>query len=574
MEEKTFRTLEFDKILENLAAYTAFPASTEKAHQLRPAFELVEARHRLALTTEARLLLDTQDVSIGGARDVRQLVDRARHGVVLDPNELLEVKFTLISARQMTRTFERLGDQFPNLTDLAALLPPPLGLVDQITRSISERGDILDTASPLLQNVRREIRVVHDRLMSRLQRMVSDPKNSPYLQEAIVTQRDGRFVIPLRSEFKGRIRSIVHDQSSSGATLFVEPLAIVEMNNQYRELLLQERDEERRILAALSQKVGEYAYEIEQAVEILAQLDLVFACAKYAYALRASEPILLPFQNRADGKHPGSVIRLFNARHPLLDPETVVPIDMELDEQTYALVITGPNTGGKTVSLKTVGLLILMALAGLHLPVQSGSEITCFEQVFADIGDEQSIEQSLSTFSGHITNIIRILNLANERSLVILDELGAGTDPQEGAALARALLSHLLERRITTLVTTHHPELKTFAHTKQGVVNASVEFDLNTLRPTYHLTIGLPGRSNALAIAQRLGMPPEIIQDARSELSPEDVRSESLLDEIHRQRDLARQARTAAETAQQDAEKARNELIRRLETIEDERRAI
>lgn len=574
MDEKTLRTLEYDKILDRLAGFTAFPASREKALALRPTADLVAARQRQKLTSEARLLLDTQDVSIGGARDVRELVDRARHGLILDPHELLDVKFTLVSARQLARTFERLEMQFPNLFDLAAQLPPPLGIVDSITRAISERGDILDSASPALGSIRKEIRIVHDRLNSRLQRMVSDPKNAPYLQEALVTQRDGRFVIPLRAEFKGRIKSIVHDQSSSGATLFVEPLAVVELNNQYRELFLQERDEERRILTALSQRIGEHAYAIEQAVGVIAELDLVFACAKYAYDLRATEPVMHTIQPRVETLHPGSLIRLFGARHPLLDPATVVPIDLELDEQTYSLVITGPNTGGKTVGLKTAGLLVLMAQSGLHIPAQSGSEISCFEQVFADIGDEQSIEQSLSTFSGHITNIIRILAAADQRTLVILDELGAGTDPQEGAALARALLTHLMERGITTLVTTHHPELKAYAHTTPGIVNASVEFDLETLRPTFHLTIGLPGRSNALAIAQRLGMPEAIIADAKKELNPEELQVGSLLDEIYRQRELARAARAAAEISQQEADDLRHDLSRRLEHIEDERRSL
>ncbi|HEX9028248.1 MAG TPA: Smr/MutS family protein, partial [Anaerolineales bacterium] len=272
--------------------------------------------------------------------------------------------------------------------------------------------------------------------------------------------------------------------------------------------------------------------------------------------------------------HPGSVIRLYQARHPLLDPQTVVPIDMDLDPQTYALIITGPNTGGKTVTLKTVGLLALMAQSGLHIPAQSGSEISIFDSIYADIGDEQSIEQSLSTFSGHITNIIHILEKAHRRSLVILDELGAGTDPQEGAALARAILIYLLKRGITTLVTTHHPELKAFAHAMPGVVNASVEFNLETLRPTYHLTIGLPGRSNALAIAQRLGLPEMVIADARAEINPDDLRAEDLLNEIHHQRDLSRQARDAAEKARLEAESLRAELVRRLDAIEDERQAV
>lgn len=574
MDEKTLKTLEYDKVLERLAGYADFPVSREKLLALRPTNDVVEAQHQQALTTEARMLLDTQDISIGGARDIRSAVDRAQHGGLLDPNELLDVKFTLIAARQIVRTFERLEEQFPNLSDLALQIPQPEGLIDLISRSISERGEILDSASPLLGSIRKDLKVAHDRLMSRLQKMVADPRYNQYLQDTIVTQRDGRFVVPLRAEFKGRIKSIVHDQSSSGATLFVEPLTVVDLNNQHRELILQERDEERRILTDLSQRVGARGDEILHGLELIAELDAIFARGKYALSIRGVEPILTPFRRQRGEHHPGSTLRLFGARHPLLEPGDVVAIDVELDDETYALVITGPNTGGKTVSLKCVGLLVLMAQAGLHIPAQSGSELTVFQQVFADIGDEQSIEQSLSTFSGHIKNIIHILEQADAESLVILDELGAGTDPQEGAALARALLDHLLQRQITTLVTTHHPELKAFAHATSGVVNASVEFDLETLRPTFHLTIGLPGRSNALSIASRLGLPDEIIQQARAELNPDELRAESLLDEIHRQRDLARSARSAAETSQQEADQARLELIQRLEGIEDERREI
>jgi DNA mismatch repair protein MutS2 len=394
------------------------------------------------------------------------------------------------------------------------------------------------------------------------------------LQETLITQRNGRFVVPLRAEFKGRLRSIVHDQSASGATLFVEPLAVVDLNNQLRELELAERDEVLRILADLSRQVGLSAAELDGLVAALAGLDLAFARAKYAEDLKASEPLLVPIREKNDGKHSGVQLRIFRARHPLLDPASVVPIDVYLEGDTYSLVITGPNTGGKTVTLKTVGLLALMAQSGLHIPVQSGSVLSIFQAVYADIGDEQSIEQSLSTFSGHITNIIYLLERADNQSLVLLDELGAGTDPQEGSALARAILTHLLDRGITTLASTHYPELKAYAQSTPGIVNASVEFNLETLRPTFHLTIGLPGRSNALAIAERLGLPQPIIEAARSELNPEDLRVESLLDEIHRQRDLARAALEEAEQARLEAEKTREQLTRRLEKVEDERRVI
>lgn len=576
MDSKTIQTLEYPKILERLASYTSFAVSADKARMLQPTTDLVEARRRLAETSEAvQLLVTHSDLTIGGARDIRQPLDLANHGGVLAPGDLLDVKFTLIAARDLGRIFERLTDQYPRLADIAGQMPPPSGLIDSISRAISERGEIMDSASPKLATIRRDLRIARDRLLSKLQHMVGDSRNAQYLQEALITQRDGRYVLPLRAEFKGRIKAIVHDQSASGATLFVEPLVVVELNNQNRELQLAERDEERRILAELSHQVGENYHEIHQTLEIIAELDLVLARGKYAEDLQATEPELLPIR-AANGKspHPGTVIELKEARHPLLDPRTVVSVDVELDPQTYALVITGPNTGGKTVTLKTVGLLVLMAQSGLHIPVHTGSRISLFENIYADIGDEQSIEQSLSTFSGHITNIIRILEQADSHSLVILDELGAGTDPQEGAALARAILSHVLERGITILVTTHHPELKAYAHATPGVVNASVEFDLESLRPTYHLTIGLPGRSNALSIAQRLGLPEEIIVAARSELDPQDLRAEDLLDEIHRQRDIARQARIAADKARQQAEDIRGELNQRLEEIEDERRRI
>jgi DNA mismatch repair protein MutS2 len=394
------------------------------------------------------------------------------------------------------------------------------------------------------------------------------------LQEPIITQRDGRYVIPLRAEFKGKIKSIVHDQSSSGATLFVEPLPVVEANNEIRELQLAQRDEERRILAQVSALIGEHAAELKYGVENLAALDLAFAKAKYADELKASEPIL--YELKVAGPKPSnlqpSTLKLIEARHPLLDSKTVVPIDIDPAPGTRAVVITGPNTGGKTVSLKTVGLLVVMAQSGLHIPAQSGSELPCFHSVWADIGDEQSIEQSLSTFSGHITNIIRIIKKIDSRSLVIFDELGSGTDPQEGAAIARAILSHLLDVGAMTMVATHYPELKTFAHGTDGVVNASLEFDIKTLRPTYKLTLGLPGRSNALLIAQKLGLPQPIIDSARAEINPLDLRADKLLDDIRKERNRTSREREKLEKARAKLEEQTRELEKRLEKIEDERR--
>ncbi len=575
MDEKSLTTLEYSKVLERLAAYADFSASAELIRAMRPTDDLQQALDRLAMTTEARRLLSVKsEVSIGGARDIRPLTDRAARSSVLLPAELLDIKYTLVSARELYRTFEHKEGEYPHLADIAKELQPPPGLIEAITRAISERGEVLDSASVRLAHLRAEIKVAHERLLARLTRILNDPKNAPHLQENIITQRNGRYVIPLRAESRSRMRAIVHDQSSSGATLFVEPLVVVELNNAWHELQLAERDEERRILTELTDQVGAFHPLLVRLVEALAQIDLALACAKYAEDTRAAEPLLVPFRKTGREKHPGSTITLYQARHPLLDPATVVPIDVVLDERTFALVITGPNTGGKTVTLKTVGLLALMAQSGLHIPAGSGSTLSLFSDIYADIGDEQSIEQSLSTFSGHITNIVRILKRMNSFSLVLLDELGAGTDPQEGSALARAILACLVDRRVTSLVATHYPELKAFAHATQGVVNASMEFDLKTLKPTYHLMIGLPGRSNALAIASRLGLDKELIQSARSMIDPSELKADDLLNEIHYQRDASRKARGAADRARHEAEQLRLQLAQRLEKIEDERQAV
>lgn len=572
MNEKTLAVLEFPKVRAALAGFTSFSASKELALKTRPTRDIELARQWLRETTEARTMLASSlDFSLGGLQDIRPQCNLARHGAVLTAEELLTVKNTLVVSRTVLRSFEKVETQFPLLYQMVAGLVTPAGIVDTISRCISERGDILDNASDRLSGIRRELKTSHDRLLSRLERILNDTRYAPMLQENIITQRDGRYVIPLRSEFKGQLKGIIHDQSSSGATLFVEPLAAVESNNQYKELQLAERDEEHRILAEISAQIGINAETIASLMDALARLDVVLARAKYADTLSASEPILHPIRAPKDSPHPGSVIKLYRARHPLLDPACVVPIDLDLDAETFALIITGPNTGGKTVTLKTLGLHAIMAQSGLHIPALSGSEISVFDYIFADIGDEQSIEQSLSTFSGHITNIIQILKKADNRSLVLLDELGAGTDPQEGAALAMAIVQDMLTRRITCMVATHYPELKNFAHNTGGVMNASLEFDLQTLKPTYHLSLGLPGRSNALAIAEKLGLPDRIINQARQTIHPDELRAEDLLDEIYHQRKLAREAREQAEQARLESQKMERELNIRLEKIEDER---
>lgn len=572
MDEKTLRTLEFPKVVEKLADFAAFSASAELARSLVPVASLEDALERQARTTEASKLLSIKaDVSVGGAHDIRAMVDLASRGGVLTESELLAVSGTLISSRSLARNFEKNMREFPRLAEIVRLFPPPPGIIEAISRCISERAEVLDNASQKLSSIRSEIKVSHSRLLSKLERMLGDPHTAPMLQESIITQRNGRYVIPLRAEFKSKLKAIIHDQSSSGATLFVEPIAVVELNNRWHELQLEERDEVRRILADLSGKVGAEAAAINGIVTALAQFDLALMCAKYSHALQACEPILKPVRPPAREHHPGTCIKLLKARHPLLDPATVVPVDIDLDEKTFAVVITGPNTGGKTVTLKTVGLLIVMAQCGLHIPAQSGSELSFFDNVFADIGDEQSIEQSLSTFSGHITNIVRILGRAKTKTLVLLDELGAGTDPQEGSALARAIMLHLVERRIPCLIATHYPELKSLAHITPGVVNASMEFDLKTLRPTYRLTLGIPGRSNALAIARRLNLPEEILESAKTMIDPAELKSEELLNEIHHQREIARNARSAADRDRSLAINLKKELTTRLEKIEEER---
>jgi DNA mismatch repair protein MutS2 len=599
MNPKVLHVLEFDNILHRLAAHTSFSAGRELALGTLPTDDIRLARQWLAETSEARRLLgEHSDVHLGGVHDVRPMLPLAERGGVLLAGDLLEIRSTLLRARALRGLLTRLESRFPNIADIGFRIEPVASVADQIATVINERGDILDSASPRLARLRGEIKVVQSRLMERLSKLISSSDTAQYLQEAIVTQRQGRYVIPLRAEFKGRIRGLIHDQSASGATLFIEPFGVVELNNEWRKLQLDEQEEIRRLLAELSDLVGSEAPRIRQTVEALALLDLIIARARYADDLRASEPELVEFrekQERRGGKarvtpqnaenaalnapqssfrHPGSTITLRRARHPLLDPDTVVPIDVYLEDDYFVILITGPNTGGKTVTLKTVGLLALMAQAGLHVPAGDGSMLSCFEAIYADIGDEQSIEQSLSTFSSHMTNIIAILDEADERSLVLLDELGAGTDPEEGSALARALLDHLVQRRVTTLATTHYSDLKVYAHSTPGVRNASVEFSVETLAPTYELSIGLPGRSNALAIATRLGLSRAIISAAEALVRPEALEADSLLHDIKNTRERLEAERAQAEAARRQAEAHEKELRYRLARVEEARREV
>jgi DNA mismatch repair protein MutS2 len=587
-------TLELPAIRQRLAEHASFSAGKALALDLEPSNDLDQVRYRQEETAEARRLLEVKpDLRLGGVHDLRPYLEVAARGARLLPHDLLNVRDTLDSTRSLKRSLLRLEESFPHIAGIARRFEACPELIAEIERCIGDHAEVLDSASPALARIRSELKVAYDRLMDRLNRILTNSRNLTYLQEAYVTQRDGRYVIPVKADFKGRIPGLVHDQSASGATLFIEPMATVELNNRWRELQLAEQHEIDRILLALSGRVAEREVDINLTVEALADLDLTLAKAKYADSMRATMPEIVPFRvplkprhprrrgaataSSSDpapddgARHPGSTIDLRQARHPLLDPQSVVPIDVALGDDYYIIVITGPNTGGKTVSLKTVGLLVMMAQCGLHLPAAEGSRLSVFEQICADIGDEQSIEQSLSTFSSHMSHIIEMLESANDRSLLLLDELGAGTDPLEGAALAQSLLLEVQHWRITTLATTHYPELKVFAEQTPGVVNASVEFDVETLAPTYRLTVGLPGQSNAFAIASRLGLPTTIVDRARSLVSASHLEAERFLVQIKETQAQAAEARAQAERASAEARERADELRARLVGIEAER---
>jgi DNA mismatch repair protein MutS2 len=586
MHEKSILTLEYPKIMAKVAKEAAFSASKELVMELQPTPNLEEARRRLAYTTEGSQLIDLHpDAGVGSAHDIRALLAHAAREGVLSPGDMLEVLATARSAIYVGRLLEKLdAEAFPLFHNLGAGIPRRPHIVRRIEETISEEGEVLDTASPTLRKLRFDIRGANQRLQDRLRSLVNEFGNA--LQEHIITIRNDRYVVPVKAENRSQVRGIVHDQSSSGATVFIEPMVVVELNNKLRQLQIEERQEIERILRVLSLEIGYEADALKAAVEILAEFDLHLAKARYGRMTRCIEPHL-----NDEGR-----IDLRSARHPLLTGK-VVPIDFHLGGEFFIVVITGPNTGGKTVALKTVGLLSLMAQAGLHIPAEEFSEVAVFEDVFADIGDEQSIEQSLSTFSSHLSRIIEILRRieaakgegtpdirgklsetlvgqhANQqpRVLVLLDELGAGTDPSEGSALARAILTFLLERQVTTIATTHYSELKAFAHEQPGVVNASVEFDIETLSPTYRLSIGLPGRSNALAIASRLGLDERIIERSREFLGSAGVRMENLLEGLQSERKAVEDERFHLNMERVEAEYQRKQLEEERHKLEEQR---
>ena len=589
MNPRTLRVLEYDKILARIAEFCAFSGGEELALSLLPSDDLLTVQEWLAQTSEAYRLLDQKtDISFGGVHDVRPMLDRAERRAMLMAQELMDVRNTLLRSRTLQNTLTKLESSFPRLAEIVANIEPCSHVIAEIGRCINDRGEVVDGASEALSRLRSELRIAQERLLSTLDRIIHSGDFRPYLQDALVTQRQGRYVIPVRAEHKGNVAGIVHDQSASGATLFIEPLRVVQQNNAVRELELQEEREVRRILTELSELVADEAIYIRRNIGILAELDFIFAKAKYAYLIEASVPEMVAIRpaekplpasvtEEDDSQavyHPGTMIDLVRARHPLLDPNSVVPVDVYLDDETFLIVITGPNTGGKTVTLKTVGLLTLMAQSGMMIPVEPGSKLSIFEGIYADIGDEQSIEQNLSTFSSHMTNIIEILEEADPASLVLLDELGAGTDPDEGSALAMALLDNLRDRGITTFATTHYSDLKLYAHSTPGVRNASVEFDIETLSPTYELSIGLPGRSNALIIAKRLGLNPVIVEKAESIVRPDALQADSLLDDIKRAKQEALQLTARAKERERQAQLIEADLRHQFANIEEARRTV
>lgn len=568
--------LELPAILERLAGLCRFSVASEHARAITPSTDRTVVLRRLDETQEAvDLLTSFPDITIGGARDVRDLATKAEKGGRLLPPDLLLVHDMIVAGRQLRRSFFRLPDVESRFSILAEVVSAVADLPDleaDIGRSISPRGDVLDSASLELGRIRRAIRVAHTRLNERLQSMISGRLGSA-VQDAIITSRDGRYVIPIKADARNQVPGVVHDTSASGQTLFIEPLEIVELNNKWREEQIAEQREIDRILDVLSEAVGKKAAELRRSVETAAALDLAMAKARLSFELRANRPRVWTGGNRNRHGHQSHRINLKRARHPLLDPERVVPTDIELGDRFRALLITGPNTGGKTVALKTVGLLCLMAQCGLFIPADDESVVSVFPSIFVDIGDEQSIAQSLSTFSSHMRNIIAMLGRVRPDSLVLLDEMGAGTDPQEGSALARALISELLERGPLVIATTHYSEVKAFAYATDAVENASVEFDVKTLAPTYRLTIGVPGRSNALAIARRLGMPRSVLDRASSLIDPTEVRADALLEDIRRRRDEAEQMLARARETEQESERLRQRARDALREAESERRA-
>lgn len=567
--EKSLSTLELPAVLERLAQEAVSEPAKERAKELSPSASVFEVKKRLSETSSAKRMMTVKgSPSFSGVKDVRSSLARADMGGVLNTRELLDIAGVLQAAR-LVRGY--VGDDTVGKTNIDHLfysLQANRFLEDKITGSITGEDEIADAASSELADIRRKIRAASSRVREALQKIISSPSYAKALQEPIITTRSDRYVVPVKADHKGAVPGLVHDVSSSGATLFIEPMAAVKANNELRELRAKEKQEIERILAELSADCAAHREDITQDFSTLVALDFIFARAKLSYSYDGMEPEISERE-----------LRLRRARHPLLPKDSAVPIDVELGGEYDTLVITGPNTGGKTVSIKTMGLLSVMAMCGLHIPVSDGSSVPIFRTVLADIGDEQSIEQSLSTFSSHMTNIVKIIEECGEDTLLLLDELGGGTDPAEGAALATAIIEHAREKGAMVAATTHYAELKVYATNTPGVQNASCEFDIETLRPTYRLLVGIPGKSNAFAISARLGLPEEIIEKARASVGTESASFEATIEKLEQQRvRMEKYEQEAALKLREAEEKAKNasrlqaELSVRLEKAQEKSR--
>ena len=527
MKETSLKVLEYNKIIKLLTAKAGSSLGKEKIINLLPSSNYKIIEESLNETAEALLITTVSDnIPLGGIRDLKIILKKANIGAMLEANEFLNIAGTLSAAKKIKKFFKELDLEATLLKTWAAKIEVLTQLEQQIENSIDEHGNLLDSASVELGKLRREIRTSQLKIKEKLDAILRSSEYQKYFQDSLVTLRGDRYVIPIKQEYRQFFPGIVHDQSSSGATLFIEPISIIDLNNTVKELMANEKHEIERILKALAIQVLKYEQQIRLDMEILGHFDFVFAKAKFALEFQASRPEI-----NNDG-----LVELKQARHPLIPPEKVVPIDILLGKDFSTLLITGPNTGGKTVTLKTLGLFVLMAQAGLFIPAQTGSKLPVYNNVFADIGDEQSIEQSLSTFSSHMTKLIRILDVIKAGDLFLVDEIGSGTDPQEGAALAMAILDVVQEAGIATVATTHYSELKSYAYNRCGVENASVEFDINSLRPTYKLLIGIPGSSNAFSISTKLGLSTKIIDKANEFLSKEHLQFEYVLAEMEKQK--------------------------------------
>ncbi|MDO8568628.1 MAG: endonuclease MutS2 [Dehalococcoidales bacterium] len=565
MDDKSLEMLEFPQVREILSGFTSFSASKQLVYGLKPLSNLERISLLLRQSAEARRLLSEQNFSIGGVYDIRETVGLAARGKVLDPANLLQVLQTITATDQIRSSLKRLSGDFPLLWDIASGITELHELEKSISRCLAPTGELLDSASPKLASVRQKLRRTREELTQRLQAIMKSSRGQKIVQEEIITEREGRYVIPVKVESRREIKGIVHDVSNTGVTVFVEPMVTMELGNELRELVNEEKREIEKILRDLSTEVGSHETEIARNVARAAELDVALAKARYALKAKASEPAITDFN---DGQ---GIIRLVEARHPLLG-ENAVPLSVEIGRDYSVLVITGPNTGGKTVALKTIGLLSLMAQAGIPVPASPETSLPVFDGIFADIGDEQSIEQTLSTFSWHVSNIRRIINNATEKSLVLLDELGTSTDPAEGSALARAILRYFLSRRTNVVTTTHFDELKVFAHATPGLKNASLDFDPVTLNPTYHLTVGIPGGSNALATASRLGLPAEIIDDARGMLTKGTQELETMLAGLMDEKQKLAAARSTLQREKAELERRNTEVESELERLKTEGR--